>query len=108
MSRAFVLVLDSLGVGALPDAGPGDEGAHTLDHLVASNGYNDDGLEGVSGFYSAYNIGFIFIRANALEFVQARRTTSLIWRAHHLPDMASSSCRRGATRRGGARTTGTR
>lgn len=39
MARAFVLVLDSLGVGALPDAaGTGDEGAHTLDHLVEANG----------------------------------------------------------------------
>ena len=39
MARAFVLVLDSLGVGALPDAeGTGDEGAHTLDHLVGANG----------------------------------------------------------------------
>ena len=39
MSRAFVLVLDSLGVGALPDAADfGDEGAHTLDHLVGVNG----------------------------------------------------------------------
>ena len=39
MPRAFVLVLDSLGVGALPDAAEfGDEGAHTLDHLVDSNG----------------------------------------------------------------------
>ncbi len=39
MPRAFVLVLDSLGVGALPDAADfGDEGAHTLDHLVDSNG----------------------------------------------------------------------
>jgi len=39
LSRAFVLVLDSLGVGALPDAaGFGDEGAHTLDHLVGANG----------------------------------------------------------------------
>ena len=38
MPRAFVLVLDSLGVGALPDAAEfGDEGAHTLDHLVAAN-----------------------------------------------------------------------
>jgi len=39
LPRAFVLVLDSLGVGALPDAAEfGDEGAHTLDHLVDSNG----------------------------------------------------------------------
>ena len=39
MSRAFVIVLDSLGVGALPDAADfGDEGTHTLDHLVGANG----------------------------------------------------------------------
>ncbi len=37
--RIFVLVLDSLGVGALPDAPSfGDEGAHTLDHLVEAAG----------------------------------------------------------------------
>ncbi len=39
MERVFVLVLDSLGVGALPDAAEfGDAGAHTLDHLVAAAG----------------------------------------------------------------------
>ncbi len=33
--RVFILVLDSLGVGELPDAVRfGDQGAHTLDHLV--------------------------------------------------------------------------
>jgi phosphopentomutase len=37
--RAFIIVLDSLGVGALPDAADfGDVGAHTLDHLVQANG----------------------------------------------------------------------
>lgn len=37
--RVFVLVLDSLGVGELPDAADfGDEGSHTLDHIVESNG----------------------------------------------------------------------
>lgn len=35
MPRAFVIVLDSLGVGALPDAEAfGDVGAHTLDHIA--------------------------------------------------------------------------
>lgn len=35
--RAFCLVLDSLGVGALPDAEAfGDAGTHTLDHLIAA------------------------------------------------------------------------
>lgn len=39
MKRVFVLVLDSLGVGAMPDAAKfGDLGAHTLDHLVAAAG----------------------------------------------------------------------
>lgn len=37
--RVFVLVLDSLGVGELPDAARfGDAGAHTLDHLVGAAG----------------------------------------------------------------------
>ena len=37
--RVFLIVLDSLGVGALPDAANfGDEGAHTLDHLVEAAG----------------------------------------------------------------------
>lgn len=37
--RTFVLVLDSLGVGALPDAANfGDAGAHTLDHLIEAAG----------------------------------------------------------------------
>ena len=39
MRRVFVIVLDSLGVGALPDAAEfGDEGTHTLDHLVEAAG----------------------------------------------------------------------
>lgn len=39
LRRVFVLVLDSLGVGALPDARDfGDEGAHTLDHIVSAAG----------------------------------------------------------------------
>ncbi len=37
--RVFLIVLDSLGVGALPDAERfGDAGAHTLDHIVAAAG----------------------------------------------------------------------
>lgn len=39
MRRVFLIVLDSLGVGALPDAERfGDAGAHTLDHLAAAAG----------------------------------------------------------------------
>lgn len=59
VKRTFVLVLDSLGVGALPDAADfGDEGTHTLDHLIAEAGALDaprlqelglGNIEGVSG-----------------------------------------------------------
>lgn len=39
MRRVFLIVLDSLGVGALPDAASfGDSGAHTLDHIVRATG----------------------------------------------------------------------
>lgn len=42
MRRVFLLVLDSLGVGALPDAESfGDAGAHTLDHIVEAAGELD-------------------------------------------------------------------
>lgn len=36
--RVFLIVLDSLGVGAMPDAPPEDEGAHTLDHICRTAG----------------------------------------------------------------------
>ena len=59
VERVFVLVLDSLGVGALPDAAEfGDEGAHTLDHLIQAAGGLDaprlaqlglGNIEGVNG-----------------------------------------------------------
>jgi phosphopentomutase len=39
MKRAFVVVLDACGAGALPDAGRyGDEGANTLQHVAAAVG----------------------------------------------------------------------
>lgn len=39
MRRVFLIVLDSLGCGAMPDAGAfGDAGAHTLDHLIEAAG----------------------------------------------------------------------
>ena len=39
MRRVFLIVLDSLGCGELPDAALfGDQGAHTLDHLVRAAG----------------------------------------------------------------------
>ena len=39
MRRVFLIVLDSLGCGEMPDAAQfGDQGAHTLDHLVRAAG----------------------------------------------------------------------
>ncbi|MEM9380238.1 MAG: phosphopentomutase [Planctomycetota bacterium] len=40
--RVFLIVLDSLGVGAMPDAEAfGDDGAHTLDHICEAAGAPD-------------------------------------------------------------------
>jgi phosphopentomutase len=48
MSRAFVLVLDSLGVGGAPDAPAyGDEGADTLGHIAARCASGDAERSGV-------------------------------------------------------------
>jgi phosphopentomutase len=39
MRRVFLIVLDSLGCGPMPDAAAfGDEGCHTLDHIVEATG----------------------------------------------------------------------
>ena len=66
---AFILRDPFPYIRALPNA----EVLSSSDHLVATNGYDDPGLEGMSGFFSAFNIGFIFIRSSAIEFVQAWR-----------------------------------
>jgi phosphopentomutase len=59
MRRVFVLVLDSLGIGALPDAAAfGDAGAHTLDHIAKVTGGLDVprlaalGLGAIEGVHS--------------------------------------------------------
>ena len=54
---------------ALPEA----DVLMSSDQLAATRGYQDDGLEGEGAYGSAFNIGFIFIRARALEFVQEWR-----------------------------------
>jgi phosphopentomutase len=61
--RVFLLVLDSLGVGAMPDAPRfGDDGAHTLDHICEAAGAPDaprlqalglGNIEGVNRFPAA-------------------------------------------------------
>jgi phosphopentomutase len=59
MQRVFLIVLDSFGVGALPDAAAfGDQGAHTLDHMAAAAGPLDVpnltalGLGSIAGVHS--------------------------------------------------------
>ena len=42
------------------------------DQLSATRGYGDQGLEGEGAYGAAFNIGYIFIRASAVEFVQER------------------------------------
>ncbi len=54
---------------ALPEA----DVLMSSDQLASTRGYQDDGLEGEGAYGSAFNIGFIFIRARALEFVQEWR-----------------------------------
>ena len=68
---AFVLRDPAAYFNALPDA----DVLMSSDHLTATNGYDDEGLEGPGGFHSAFNIGYIFIRARAIEFVQEWRDT---------------------------------
>ena len=41
------------------------------DHLTSTMGYDDAGLENENSFHSAFNIGYIYIKAAATEFVQA-------------------------------------
>lgn len=63
MKRVFCIVLDSLGVGAMPDAAAfGDSGAHTLDHLVQAAGGLDVprlstlGLGSIEGVHSVKRV----------------------------------------------------
>ena len=55
----------------LPDA----DVLMSSDHLRSTNGYDDSGLEAAGGFGSAFNIGYIFIRGRAVEFVRKWRQT---------------------------------
>src|SRR5689334_17006510 len=87
MKRVFCIVLDSLGVGALPDAaGFGDAGAHTLDHLVQAAGGLDvprlaalglGSIEGVSSVARAAKPAGAFGRA--LERSPGKDTSTGHW-----------------------------
>ncbi len=87
MKRVFCIVLDSLGVGALPDAAEfGDAGAHTLDHLVQAAGGLDvprlaalglGSIEGVQSVARAANPAGAFGRA--LERSPGKDTSTGHW-----------------------------
>ena len=72
MARVFLIVLDSLGVGALPDAADfGDTGAHTLNHIISATGGLDvpglaalglGRIEGVTGLPREVGMGGAFGR----------------------------------------------
>ncbi len=50
MARAFLFVLDSVGIGGAPDAGKfGDEGANTLGHIAAACADGDADVDARSG-----------------------------------------------------------
>ena len=77
MRRVFLIVLDSLGVGALPDAATfGDIGTHTLDHVVAGAGGLDVpnlsrlGLGHVPGVTRVASIA-LYDEVQALHYPQA-------------------------------------
>ena len=65
------------------------------DHLAATNGYGDTGLEGEAAFGSAFNIGFIFIRSKALEFVQEWRDACFAHESSWDQSLFASVLRRG-------------
>ena len=52
------------------------------DMLHATLGYNHTGLESMDGFGPDFNIGYIFIRHTAVEFVPQRLTQSICAFAH--------------------------
>ncbi len=71
------------------------------DHLRSDYGYEDDGLEGNQGMSSAFNIGYIFIRAKALPFVQQWRDT-----CHRRPNDWDQVLFMSVLKQSGARTNG--
>ena len=72
------------------------------DLLRATRGYNHTGLEDASGFGADYNIGYIFIRHTAIEFVQQWRDKCFRFQSAWDQQLFASVLRGGA--RGGAMT----
>ena len=83
MSRTTLIVLDSFGVGALPDAAKyGDEGVHTLEHIVETVGelniphMRQLGLYNIQGLHLPREASPIGCFGKSLEASPAKDTTN--------------------------------
>ena len=83
MPRFTIIVLDSFGVGALPDAKEfGDEGAFTLKHILESQGHLDIPNMVALGLYNIDGLGLPGVQSplgcygKSAELVKAKDTTN--------------------------------
>ncbi len=90
--RVFLIVLDSVGIGALPDAAAyGDEGAHTLKHTAEAAGLNVPnlcalGLGNIRGANLPFRAGHPTGRwGRAAEQSPGKDTTTGHWEIAGLP-----------------------
>ena len=89
--RAFIIVLDSVGIGSLPDAREfGDEGAHTLGHIWEQRGMNIPNMLslGLGNIEGSRMPAVKYPRAafgRSLEVTKAKDTTSGHWEMAGFP-----------------------
>lgn len=89
--RAVIIVLDSVGIGCLPDAAEfGDKGAHTLGHIYAERGMKIPNLImlGLGNIQNSLLPSVRFPRAafgKAKEITKAKDTTSGHWEMAGFP-----------------------
>ena len=67
------------------------------DQLSATRGYGDEGLEDEGAYGAAFNIGYIFIRASAVEFVQEWRDKCYSEQGSWDQNLFASTLRRAGT-----------
>ena len=89
--RAFIIVLDSAGIGSLPDAADfGDEGAHTFGHIWERRGMNIPNMLslGIGNIEGSRMPRVKYPRAafgRSLEITKAKDTTSGHWEMAGFP-----------------------
>lgn len=89
--RATIIVLDSVGIGCLPDAAEfGDEGAHTLGHIFEKRGLDIPnmlslGLGNIEGSRLPENSSPKAGYGRAMEVTKAKDTTSGHWEMAGFP-----------------------